>query len=290
MSSSFDNKSKAISAMERVFQTRDFQAMRIRDNAKKSMQIWRENAMAEKEQILERLVEVSKRDHGGSTSWISENTIKKDSVLILNDVKRLFGNVRNVKRATREKINGTYAPEEPNPLGSLITNAKINAAEEEKKAKAKTRAVEREEEKKAARKRGEKTLSKRKGGPGRHRTVKPDEELWQEIMEKARALGRVPNDIQIKEDPNLSSPNTYIRYLGKGYKAKIMADLAAEGIMAKAISKKSASKKPIKKKAPVKQVKESKIQTKTQEEVLTIPIQLSVPQGIKGTITLTLEF
>lgn len=281
MSSEFKDKHEAISALQRAFQTRDFQANRIRQAAEESKQRWRDAAMSQKEEILERLADLSKKEHSGKTGWITEEAIKKDPILILADVRRLFGNVVKARQATRQKLDGTYVPEEPNPLGALSVRAQDEAAEGKKKAEAKARALEREEEKKAALKRGEEPPRKK---PGRQRSAKPDDELFDELLEKSRSLGQVITDPQIKEDPNLCSPHTYLRYLGKGYKDKIRDILVAEGIIteiepaAKPAEKSPAKKKPAKKapakkavakKTPVKKavVKKAKVAKKPKAKV-----------------------
>lgn len=57
-----------------------------------------------REEILNRVAELSFREHGGDVSWLDEKHIKRDSVLVFSEVLKTFGGVRQLRWAAKEQI------------------------------------------------------------------------------------------------------------------------------------------------------------------------------------------
>lgn len=72
--------------------------------------------MEKREEILNRILEISFQEHGNDTSWISETTIKQDSVLAYTDVLKTFGGIRQLrtvaKQLIKEQKHGKKKPKE----------------------------------------------------------------------------------------------------------------------------------------------------------------------------------
>ena len=118
--------------------------------------------------------------------------------------------------------------------------------------------------------------SKLKEPKRRHRPhiKKTDEQLWAEIREKCAQAGHILSDTEINMDETLSAASTYYGHLGRNYKeAILLEDVPAEEV----------------KEEPI-EVEEPAIEAKEESGLREIPFKLIVPKGIKGTITLNLEF
>lgn len=60
--------------------------------------------VGKREEILNRVVELSFREYGGDVSWLDEKRIKRDSVLVFSEVLKTFGGVRQLRWAAKEQI------------------------------------------------------------------------------------------------------------------------------------------------------------------------------------------
>ena len=291
---------QSVSAVERAWRSREFQAERIHKEARDSDRKWREKMKEKREEILERLLELT-RIHDGCVDWITEDAIKRDSILVLQEVRKAFGSVKNAKQATHDKLLGRYDPEK------YASQGKPTSAQSA--VKSETPTEPHIEEIKVTTKKGKKVLgekkkptSKRKSiaKKGKKRKSKTDEELMNDILEKSRALGRVISDKEITQDVTMYCPQTYRNRLGNDFRQKVESILAAEmtdstdniPTAKKGKDGGAAANKPSQA-VPT----ESAVQIQTQSVELTsptgtrtIPIQLVIPEGIKGTIQLNLEF
>jgi len=117
---------------------------------------------------------------------------------------------------------------------------------------------------------------------------KTDEQLWAEIREKCAQAGHILTDAEINMDETLSSASTYYGHLGGDYKRVIfLEDVPVEeakegpiGVEEPAIEAKEESI----------EIEESAIEVKEESGLREIPFKLIIPKGIKGTVTLNLEF
>lgn len=134
---------------------------------------------------------------------------------------------------------------------------------------------------------------------------KTNEELWAEIRKKCAEAGHILTDAEINADETLSAPQTYYNHLGKGYRSAIYLEKAPTPV--EVIEEKPTPK--ITEEVPTpEEIEEPKVEPKPKVEVkpevkvepvtevkpkremAEIPFRLIVPKGIKGTITLNLEF
>ena len=119
---------RTMSAEERAIRGREFQAQRIREAAEKSNEKWRDKEMEKREEILSRLIELSKACHDGKVNWIKEDAIKRDSVLVLRDVLKTFGSIKGAKQATYEAMYGSSYSSPP-VVGSIAKQTERSSTE-----------------------------------------------------------------------------------------------------------------------------------------------------------------
>ena len=245
-----------LSAAERAWRSKEFQAEQIRQSAEKSKKEWRKGKMEEKkrEEIMDRLLELT-RMRNGDTTWITEDNIKRDSILVYAEVIKAFGSVKQTKQAVRDRLIRKTSPKAQSP--------------EPKKEPPK----------------------KEPSQQGRRKN-KTDEELFNEALNKSLELGRVVFDREINEDPNMDSCSTYYRRI-PGYKKRIKAELAKrEATSAKeGKPKKAAAILPATDESQQEKEADSAIVFSPQlGDTQEIPIRVLVPKGVKGTIQITLNF
>ena len=60
--------------------------------------------MEKREEILNRVLEISFSEHGNDVSWISETTIKRDPILIYAEVLKAFGGLKQLRMAAKQRI------------------------------------------------------------------------------------------------------------------------------------------------------------------------------------------
>ena len=124
----------------------------------------------------------------------------------------------------------------------------------------------------------------------RHRPhiKKTDDQLWAEIREKSAQAGHILTDAEINADDTLSSAFTYYKHLGRDYKEAIfLEDVPAEDVKEEPIVVEEPATEA--KEEPI-VVEEPAIETEEESGLREIPFKLIVPKGIKGTVTLNLEF
>lgn len=298
---------RTVSAEERAIRGREFQAQRIREAAEKSNEKWREKEMEKREEILSRLIELSKACHDGKVNWIKEDAIKRDSILVLRDVLKTFGSIKGAKQATYEAMYGSRYSSPP-VVGSIVKQTERSSTETSEYVPEDTKQLE--ELRHASGKTVKNGSRNRK--PAKQKTV---DELWNEVRVKSRKLGHIVSGSEIFKDEEMSSVPTYKKFLGADWQAVLAAELGfsreAKGeqksITKKADARKSATKSAKKKvgksskvnsrKTPaagpktieIEETPDAPIMTESSNEV-EIPIKLIIPKGIKGTIQLTLEF
>lgn len=248
-----------LSAAERAWKSREFQAESIRQSAEKSKKEWRKGKMEEKkrEEIMDRLLELT-RMRNGDTRWITEEAIKHDSILVYAEVIKAFGSVKQAKQAVRDRLIGKNSP------------------------KAQLPEPKEESPKKEAPKKEPPQQGRRKN--------KTDEELFNEALNKSLELGHVVFDREINEDPNMDSCSTYYRRI-PGYKKRIKAELAKREATFTKEPKKAATILPATDESQQEKETDSAIVFSPQlDDTQEIPIRVLVPKGVKGTIQVTLEF
>lgn len=106
--------------------------------------------------------------------------------------------------------------------------------------------------------------------PKAKRRKKSKEELWAEVREKSRELGRLVTLKEIMSDPEMSCPQTYYNKLGLDWREVLEAELFGG--------------------AAEKTIEETAETGVVEPELVELPIKIILPKGIKGTIQLTLEF
>lgn len=78
---------------------------------------YRRRMMDKRKDILDRIMELSFREHGNSVSWISEDAIKRDSILVYSEVLKAFGGLRQLKEAAKQRLweekHGKKKPKKP---------------------------------------------------------------------------------------------------------------------------------------------------------------------------------
>lgn len=149
-----------------------------------------------------------------------------------------------------------------------------------------------------------------KSKPRRAYRVKTDEELWAEIRKKCAEAGHILTDAEINADETLSAPQTYYNHLGKGYKSAIYLETAPLPADTKVTEEEPAPAPEVvagpeaepmpevvvePEEEPAPEVKpapkaEPALEVKLESDLAEIPFKLIIPKGIKGTITLNLEF
>lgn len=276
---------QTISANDRAIASREFQAQRIRESAEISNAKWKEKEAKKREEILNRLIELSKAFHDGKVGWIREDAIDRDSMLVLNEVLKVFGSIKRAKEATYEAMYGSRYSSPP-VIKSTEDSPKETKSDEVIKG----------------------NLKRKK--PARKKTT---DELWTEVRNKSKKLGHVVGASEISEDEEMSSEPTYRKFLGAGWRVALATELGLPvlGTRDKALimAKDSAAKEKLTTKKeektsetnsceiPVNSLKKTDTEEGADALVVTessneveIPIKVIVPKGIKGTVHLIVEF
>lgn len=60
--------------------------------------------MDKREEILSRVMELSFNEHGNKIDWLDEKAIKRDSILVLSEVMKAFGGVRQLREVAKERL------------------------------------------------------------------------------------------------------------------------------------------------------------------------------------------
>jgi len=224
---------------------------------------------AKQEQIIDEIVDLYIKNDGVMPS---NRQIKHNQLIKENDVSEMrwagLINELDIRKRAEEKSGRTFSSStegEHEPQKTVVVSDVV--PEEVKK-------VNEEEVREAIEVAKEEVVLEESAGPKlkqRSYIRKTDEQLWAEIREKCKEAGHILTDAEIKADDTLSAPQTYYNRLGKGYRSAIFLETAPPSL------------EPEIKVGPA-------IEAKPKWEMTEIPIKLIVPKGIKGTITLNLEF
>ncbi len=275
-----------LSAVARAVKSREFQAELIRKAAEESNERIRRWKMDKREEVMERVMRLC-FEHGNDASWISDEAIKRDPILVHRDVMKAFGGVKQLKAEAKKRLW-----EEKHGKKSEKAEKKdiMPAAPAVETPVVEVPAVEEVPES---------TEGVVKMAEKRKYTKKTDEQLWAEIREKAHGLRRVPTDAEIRRDNELSATGTYYNRLGSDWKAVIARELESE-MEEKDMA--GATETAVEATAP-EEVAQEVVETAeaadtadvdetadTDEATIAIPIKVIVPKGIKGSIQINLEF
>lgn len=205
---------RVYSAREQKAKSMEFQISHIQNSKDESDKKFRRLIMDKREEILERMVEICHRKGSNNVKWITESNIKQDPMITWADVVRTFGGVKALRRAVTRQLLDL---EEDIQAKELKLKDGQPASEESKDEifKDETSAEKPENLSQAKKQRP-------------HRKGLSDEQLWAEMRERARELGRPMTEQELKDDPTTSAPQTYYRHLGGNWRKVIKKELAAE--------------------------------------------------------------
>lgn len=149
--------------------------------------------MDKREEILSRVTELSFNEHGNKIDWLDEKAIKRDSVLVLSEVMKAFGGVRQLREAAKERLR-------------------------REKYRKKTREIE-EVEKMSEEKNANEVMNEVVDG-AQIESMKRSYKKWtkEEIIQLLRGYydgsGKLPTDLVLNDSACLPTAMTVRRYLG----------------------------------------------------------------------------
>lgn len=271
-----------MSAVQRAMKSRQFQSELIRKAAEESNERFRRWKMDKREEVMERVMQLC-FEHGNEISWITDEAIKRDPILVHRDVMRAFGGVKQLKAEAKKRLwEEKHGKKLEKAEKEDIMPVAEAPAEEVPAAGPAVTEVENTE--------GVIEMAEK-----RKRVKKTDEELWAEVREKAKALGRVPTDEEVRLDKNMSALMTYRNRLGRLWKKELAAELEGAVTEAPEAAVETTTEEKTMETVPEEMVvtevaPEVSAETATEAEEITIPIKVIVPKGIKGSIQINLEF
>lgn len=208
----------------------------VYEDAKRSLKSKREQTTQRKvgknmssmsrEEITNRLILMKERDGA-----ISEDLIKRDSVLVLHDVIREFGTIAAAKKAVKEEIyrrkGMTRVNKDELKEGLLDTKSGLkpdeNTTEKETEKVTEDSAVQ---EDITVSKKPKRKLSRT------HGYGYTAQEIYDKLLSLGREFGKVPSTTDIhkqsKINPMFPSAATVVRKLNYDWRAKIREDLALD--------------------------------------------------------------
>lgn len=187
--------------------SRDYQISRIREGVKVSNEKNRRWKMEKREEILKRVLSLCFEEHGNKTAWINESAIKRDPVLILSEVNKAFGGIKQLRDVAERRIKAEKHGQKPEKKTEY---QEVKEMTEVKEQVTKVEQTVEQQPKELTQPKAEEPKQK-KG----HSTKKwTFEEIQRAVREYYEANGKLPTDGYLQAADFMPSPMTARKYLG----------------------------------------------------------------------------
>lgn len=173
---------------------------------------FRRQMMDKQREILDRIMEISFREHGNNISWISEDAIKRDPILIYSEVLKVFGGLKQLKIAAKQRLweekHGKKKLKKPKE--QPVEQLKEEPSEQLREQPAEVMQPEKMEVEKMAEKKIEKKAEKER------RTYRnwTAGEIKNALKRYYEAEGRLPTDSYLKVSEDFPTTMTIKKHLG----------------------------------------------------------------------------